>query len=147
MGQLVVPGALYNVGSGCYAKTSQALTQNTWNNITSTNLDWNCNWPVRTFGSSGAASGIVVPSGYSSRSVTVHCYATITHNSPVGLGIMVLRNNANQGFSGGAPGNFQTFDQAVTMTTGQVISIAIWVNDTGDATVAGQLNLGFYWTT
>jgi hypothetical protein len=88
-----------------------------------------------------------VPSGYSARSITVNCYAAITHNSAVGLGIMVLKNNANQGFSSGAPGGFQTFSQAVTVTTGNVISIAIWVNDTGDATVPGQFNLGFYWTT
>ena len=147
MGQLVVPGALYSVGAGCYAKSATALTASTWNNIPSSALDWNCNWPVRTFGTSGTSSGIKVPSGYSFRSITVNCYASIVTQSAVGLGIMVLKNNANQGFSGGAPGGFQTFSQAVTVSSNDIISIAIWVNDTGDATVAGQLQTGFYFTT
>lgn len=145
---LVLPSGYSGTGngvgrSGCYLKTPMSLTQNTWNNPPVASWDQDGHFQPCTFSTSSGRFGMVVPSGYSLTTRTLNGYVKVTGFN-VGLGIMFYKNNTQVGFSGASSTDTMYYSISTSLTAGNVISMYIWVNDTGDTALAGEGITGFY---
>ena len=148
MSQIVLPPRTTR-GLGLYLNTTTALTANAWTYWGSgkqTALPW---YPSSAIGSYSVFLGptyygLQIPSGFSNTSITIKGIATISHNSSVGLGIIFGRANSNIGYSGASPNGYMEYSITTTATTNDVIYMGVWVTDTGDSALAGEMNTCFW---